>query len=59
VRQLLNHEALMQGRETWRFIDGNKTVGVNPRGRFWADNGSNFGPASMLRVDARALCGVS
>jgi DNA-binding transcriptional LysR family regulator len=34
------HEALMQGTETWQFIDGDKVVSVRPQGRFKADNGT-------------------
>jgi DNA-binding transcriptional LysR family regulator len=30
--ELLAHEALMQGMETWQFIDGDKTIAVYPRG---------------------------
>jgi DNA-binding transcriptional LysR family regulator len=32
------HQALMQGTETWQFMDGDKVVTVHPRGRFKADN---------------------
>lgn len=35
---LVNHQALMQGTETWQFLDGDKTVTINPKGRFKADN---------------------
>jgi DNA-binding transcriptional LysR family regulator len=28
----------MQGTESWRFMDGDKIVTVNPQGRFKADN---------------------
>jgi len=38
--ELLSHEALLQGTESWRFIDGDKTISVRPQGRFKADNGS-------------------
>jgi DNA-binding transcriptional LysR family regulator len=38
--ELLGHQALMQGTESWRFIDGDKTVSVRPQGRFKADNGT-------------------
>lgn len=38
--QLLAHEALMQGTETWQFMDGDEVVTVHPRGRFKADNGT-------------------
>lgn len=37
---LLAHEALMQGTESWQFMDGAKIVTVHPRGRFKADNGT-------------------
>ncbi|MGO7533456.1 LysR family transcriptional regulator [Rhizobium leguminosarum] len=35
---LVAHQALMQGTEGWQFLDGEKIVNVNPRGRFKADN---------------------
>jgi len=35
---LASHQALMQGTEPWQFMDGDKVVTVNPRGRFKADN---------------------
>jgi DNA-binding transcriptional LysR family regulator len=38
--ELLSHQALMQGTESWRFIDGDKTISVRPQGRFKADNGT-------------------
>jgi DNA-binding transcriptional LysR family regulator len=38
--ELLTHQALMQGTETWRFLDGDKTISVRPQGRFKADNGT-------------------
>jgi DNA-binding transcriptional LysR family regulator len=37
-QDVVNHEALMQGTETWRFVDGDQIVTVQPRGRFKADN---------------------
>lgn len=33
------HEALMQGTETWQFMDNDKVVRVQPQGRFKADSG--------------------
>lgn len=35
---LAAHQALMQGTESWQFMDGDKVVTVHPRGRFKADN---------------------
>jgi DNA-binding transcriptional LysR family regulator len=40
----------MQGTETWHFIDGGKTVGVNPRGRFKADTGTALAAAAVAGV---------
>ncbi|MCJ8207373.1 LysR family transcriptional regulator [Pseudomonas sp. RGM2987] len=37
--ELSAHEALMQGTESWQFMDGDKGVTVRPHGRFKADNG--------------------
>ena len=37
--ELLDHEALMQGTETWQLMDGDEVVSVRPQGRFKADNG--------------------
>ena len=45
--ELLDHEALMQGTETWRFIEGDKLVDVHPRGRFKADNGTALAAAAV------------
>jgi DNA-binding transcriptional LysR family regulator len=38
--QLADHEALMQGTETWQFLEGDTVITVRPRGRFKADNGT-------------------
>lgn len=48
--ELLTHEALMQGTETWQLTDGDEIVTVHPRGRFKADNG--------VALVAAALAGV-
>jgi DNA-binding transcriptional LysR family regulator len=44
--ELLTHEALTQGTESWQFIDGDKTVSVRPNGRFKADNGTALAAAA-------------
>ena len=49
------HEALMQGTETWRFIDGDRTVGINPRGRFKADNGTALAAAAVAGLGVAYL----
>lgn len=38
--ELLDHEALMQGTETWQLMDAGEVVTVRPQGRFKADNGT-------------------
>lgn len=38
--ELLEHQALMQGSESWQLMDGDKIVTVHPQGRFKADNGT-------------------
>jgi DNA-binding transcriptional LysR family regulator len=45
--ELLTHQALMQGTETWQFIDGDKTISVHPQGRFKADNGTALAVAAV------------
>ena len=42
---LLTHQALMQGAETWQFTDGDKTISIHPQGRFKADNGTALAAA--------------
>ena len=51
--ELLSHQALMQGTETWQFTDGDKTVSVHPQGRFKADDGA------ALAVAAAAGLGIA
>jgi DNA-binding transcriptional LysR family regulator len=36
--EIAGHEALMQGAESWSFLDGAKVITVRPQGRFKADN---------------------
>jgi DNA-binding transcriptional LysR family regulator len=53
--ELLTHEALMQGTETWHLIDGDKTIDVNPRGRFKADNGTALAAAAVAGLGIAIL----
>lgn len=54
--ELLNHEALMQGTETWRFLDGRgKSITVHPQGRFKADNGTALAAAAAEGLGMAAL----
>jgi DNA-binding transcriptional LysR family regulator len=45
--ELLAHQALMQGTETWQFLDGDKTISVHPQGQFKADNGTALAAAAV------------
>jgi DNA-binding transcriptional LysR family regulator len=45
--ELLSHQALMQGTETWQFTDGDKTVSIHPQGRFKADDGTALAVAAI------------
>ncbi|KGB58672.1 LysR family transcriptional regulator [Sphingopyxis sp. SE2] len=38
--ELVAHQALMQGTESWLLLDGDRVVTVRPQGRFKADNGT-------------------
>lgn len=44
---IIEHEALMQGAESWTFMDGDKAVTVRPRGRFKSDNGTALVAAAL------------
>lgn len=47
LAELLDHEALMQGTETWQLMDGDEVVSVRPQGRFKADNGTALVAAAV------------
>ena len=51
--EIANHQALMQGTETWQFLDGGKIVTVQPQGRFKADS------ATALAAAAAADLGIA
>src|ERR1700677_181043 len=53
--ELLTHQALMQGTETWQFIDGDKTISIHPQGRFKADNGTALAAAAVAGLGIAAL----
>lgn len=55
LEDLLNHEALMQGTESWKFMDGKKIVTVNPQGRFKADNGTALVAAAVAGLGVAYL----
>lgn len=45
--EIVRHEALMQGTEAWKFLDGDRIVTVHPRGRFKADNATALVAAAV------------
>ncbi|MDY8108706.1 LysR family transcriptional regulator [Fulvimarina sp. 2208YS6-2-32] len=51
--EVASHQAVMQGTESWQFMDGNQIVTVNPQGRFKADN------ANALAAAAAAGLGIA
>jgi DNA-binding transcriptional LysR family regulator len=53
--QLLAHQCLVQGTETWRFVDGDKTIAVRPQGRFKADNGAALAAAAVAGLGIATL----
>ncbi len=50
---ILGHQALMQGTESWQFMDGDTVITIQPQGRFKADNGT------ALAVAAAAGLGIA
>jgi DNA-binding transcriptional LysR family regulator len=54
-QDLLEHECLMQGTESWRFMANGKTLSLRPRGRFKADNGVALAAAAVAGLGIAAL----
>ena len=54
-QDLVQHECLLQGNETWRFIVNGKAVSIRPQGRFKADNGSALLAAALANLGIAAL----
>src|SRR6202047_3871846 len=52
---LLTPQALMQGTETWQFVDGDKTISIHPQGRFKADNGTALAAAAVAGLGIASL----
>jgi DNA-binding transcriptional LysR family regulator len=52
---LLSHEALMQGTESWRLVDCGRSIVLHPRGRFKADNGAALLAAALAGLGVAAL----
>jgi DNA-binding transcriptional LysR family regulator len=52
---LLNHEAVMQGNEVWRFREGKRIITIRPEGRFKADSGQALLAAAVAGLGLAAL----
>ncbi|UHD46049.1 LysR family transcriptional regulator [Aureimonas altamirensis] len=52
---LVTHQALMQGMETWQVMDGDTIRTVRPQGRFKADNGAALVVAAVAGLGIAAL----
>jgi DNA-binding transcriptional LysR family regulator len=53
--ELLDHECLMQGAESWRFLLNGRTITLRPKGRFKADNGVALTVAAIAGLGIAAL----
>jgi DNA-binding transcriptional LysR family regulator len=53
--ELLEHECLMQGTESWRFVSNGKSITMRPQGRFKADNGAALLAAALAGLGIAAL----
>lgn len=53
--QLVTHQALMQGTETWPAMDGGKVIAIRPQGRFKADNGVALVAAALAGLGVAAV----
>lgn len=45
--EVAKHQALMQGTETWLFLDGDRIVAIAPQGRFKADSATALAAAAV------------
>ncbi len=53
--ELLDHQMLMQGTESWRLIDGDRTIVIHPQGTFKADSGVALTIAAVQGLGIAAL----
>jgi DNA-binding transcriptional LysR family regulator len=54
-QELVTHQALMQGTETWLALDGDKVIAIRPQGRFKADNGVALVAAALTGIGVAVL----
>lgn len=53
--ELITHQALMQGTESWQLMDGDKITAVRPQGHFKADNGTALVAAAIAGLGIAML----
>lgn len=53
--EIQHHQALMQGTETWQFMDGEEVVTIRPHGRFKGDNGTALVSAALAGLGIACL----
>jgi DNA-binding transcriptional LysR family regulator len=53
--ELVTHEALLQGAETWELLDGPRVIAVHPQGRFKADNAVALAAAAVAGLGIAKL----
>jgi DNA-binding transcriptional LysR family regulator len=52
---LADHQILLQGTETWKFVAGDDLIVVHPQGRFKADNGAALAFAAVAGLGIAGL----
>ncbi len=52
---ILGHQAVMIGTESWKFTNGKKTIPVNPQGRFKSDSAVAIAEAIAACIGIGAL----
>ena len=52
---VLKHQAIIIGTETWRFGDGKKTIPIHPQGRFKTDSAIAIAEAIAAGIGIAAL----
>ncbi|WP_175885400.1 LysR family transcriptional regulator [Burkholderia sp. BCC0044] len=54
-QELLTHQVLMQGTESWQLLDGDKVITIRPQGRFKADSGVALVGAAVAGLGVAVL----
>lgn len=55
LAEVADHQALLQGTESWQLMDGDKVITVQPQGRFKADNGMALTAAAVAGLGIAEL----